>query len=131
LRPGQYGKVRVPVVVKKGALLVPQRAVRDLQGIYQVGVVGADHTVSLRNVQVGERIGSLWLIERGLQPGERIIVEGLEKVRAGEKVAPTVVEADPAGESRQPIVTPATAPAPPATAPAAPPAPSTERAPIK
>lgn len=113
LRPGQYGKVRVPVVVKKGALLVPQRAVRDLQGIYQVGVVGADHTVSLRNVQVGERIGSLWLIERGLQPGERIIVEGLEKVRAGEKVAPTVVEADPAGESRQPIVTPATAPAPP------------------
>src|SRR5262245_60790016 len=110
LRPGQYGKVRVPVTVKQGALLVPQRAVRDLQGIEQAGVLDCDNTVTLRNVQVGERVGTLWLIERGLAPGERIVVEGIEKVRAGEKVAPTVVEADPAGESRQPVTIPADAP---------------------
>jgi membrane fusion protein (multidrug efflux system) len=96
LRPGQYGKIRVPIHVKKNALLVPQRAVRDVQGLYQVGVLGAGDTVSLKTVQVGERIGTLWLIERGLEPRERIIVEGLEKVRAGEKVAPTAVEAEPA-----------------------------------
>ncbi len=137
LRPGQYGKVRVPVVVKQGALLVPQRAVRDLQGIYQVGVVGPDNAVSLRNVQVGERVGTLWLIERGLQPGERIIVEGIEKVRSGEKVAPTVVEADPAGESRQPVTIPADPPGSrptptPGGAPASlPAAPSPERPPTK
>jgi membrane fusion protein (multidrug efflux system) len=110
LRPGQYGKVRVPIVVKQGALLVPQRAVRDLQGIYQVGVLGADDTVALRTVQVGERVGTLWLIERGLQPGERIVVDGIEKVRAGEKVAPTAVEADPTGESRKPVTIPADVP---------------------
>ena len=96
LRPGQYGKVRVPIDVKRGALLVPQRAVRDVQGLYQVGVLGADDTVSLKTVTVGERIGTLWIIEKGLEPRERIIVEGLEKVRAGEKVAPTTVEAEPA-----------------------------------
>ena len=107
LRPGQYGKVRVPIAVKEGALLVPQRAVRDLQGIYQVAVVGADNAVALRNVEVGERVGTLWLVERGLQPGERIIVEGIEKIRAGEKVAPTLVEAEPAGENRPPPTVPA------------------------
>jgi membrane fusion protein (multidrug efflux system) len=138
LRPGQYGKVRVPIVVKQGALLVPQRAVRDLQGIYQVGLVGPDNTVALRNVVVGERVGTLWLIERGLSPGERIVVEGIEKVRAGEKVAPTVVEADPAGESRQPVTIPAEAPSsrpPPApggaTAPPPVTPPPSERAPTK
>ena len=94
LRPGQYGKVRVPLTVRKGALLIPQRAVRDLQGLYQVGVVGADNTAALRTVQVGERVGTLWLIEKGLEPGERVIVEGLEKVKAGEKVAPTPFEGE-------------------------------------
>ena len=82
--------------MKKGALLVPQRAVRDLQGLYQVGVVEADNTASLRTVQVGERVGTLWLIEKGLQPRERVIVEGLEKVKAGEKVAPTPFEGESA-----------------------------------
>jgi membrane fusion protein (multidrug efflux system) len=130
LRPGQYGKVRVPVVVKQGALLVPQRAVRDLQGIYQVGVVASGDTVAMRTVQVGERVGTLWLIEKGLQPGDRIIVEGIEKVRAGEKVAPTVVEADPAGESRRPVTLPADAPGSrPAPTPGGIPAPATTQAP--
>jgi membrane fusion protein (multidrug efflux system) len=136
LRPGQYGKVRVPVVVKQGALLVPQRAVRDLQGTYQVGVVGPDNAVALRGVRVGERVGTLWLVESGLRPGERIIVEGLEKVRAGEKVAPTVVEADPGGESGQSVTIPPEAgsrPPAPGGAPAAPPTPtpSPERTPTK
>lgn len=96
LRPGQYGKVRVPLAVKKGALLVPQRAVRDLQGLYQVGVVGPDNIVALHNVHVGERVGTQWIIDSGLQPGERVIVEGLEKVKAGDKVTPIAAEAPPA-----------------------------------
>src|SRR5262249_56944056 len=83
LRPGQYAKVRFPIEVRKGALLVQQRAVRDTQGLLQVGVVGADGTVSLRSVEVGERVGSLWMVERGLAPGDGIIVRGVEEGRAG------------------------------------------------
>ena len=95
LRPGQYAKVRVPIVVQKGALLVPQRAVRDLQGLYQVGVLGPDDTASIRTVQVGERVGTLWVIEEGLHPGERVVVEGLQKVRPGMVVHPTPFVAEP------------------------------------
>ena len=98
LRPGQYALIRVPVFVSKGALLIPQRAVRDTQGLLQVGLVGSDDTVTLRSVQVGERVGSLWIVERGLEPGQRVIVEGLEKVKTGDKVAPTTVEAETATE---------------------------------
>jgi RND family efflux transporter MFP subunit len=86
LRPGQYAKVRAVVEVKKNALLIPQRAVQDLQGVHQVAVVRADETVDLRTVQVDARVGSLWIIAQGLKPGERVIVEGLDKVRAGQKV---------------------------------------------
>jgi len=92
LRPGQYAKIRAVVEVKRNALLVPQRAVQDLQGVHQVGVVGADETVDLRKVQVGERVGSLWIVGEGLKPGERVIVEGLDKVRAGAKVKPTLAD---------------------------------------
>jgi membrane fusion protein (multidrug efflux system) len=88
LRPGQYAKVRAVTEVKKNALLVPQRAVLDVQGARQVAVVGADDTVEIRPVQVGPRTGSLWIIEQGLKPGERIVVEGLDKVRPGAKVKP-------------------------------------------
>ena len=90
LRPGQFVKLRAVVDLRKDALLVPQRAVQDLQGIYQVAVVGADETVDVRKVQLGQRIGSLWIVEQGLKPGERVVVEGLDKVRAGAKVKPTV-----------------------------------------
>jgi membrane fusion protein (multidrug efflux system) len=98
LRPGQYARVRVAVYVSKGALLVPQSAVRDTQGLLQVGLVGPDDTVSLRTIQAGERVGALWIIERGLEPGQRVILEGLEKVKTGDKVAPTTVPAETASD---------------------------------
>jgi len=86
LRPGQYAKVRAVVEVKKNALLIPQRAVQDLQGVHQVAVVRNDQTVDVRTVQVDARVGPLWIIAKGLNPGERVIVEGADKVRAGQKV---------------------------------------------
>jgi membrane fusion protein (multidrug efflux system) len=88
LRPGQYGKVRVAVDVRKGALLVPQRAVNELQGSYQVAVVGADNTATIKVVTLGPRDGSMWVVEKGLNPGDRIVVEGIQRVRSGMKVAP-------------------------------------------
>jgi membrane fusion protein (multidrug efflux system) len=98
LRPGQYGKVRVQVDVKKGAILVPQRAVNELQGSYQVAVVGADNTATIKVVTVGPRDGSNWVIEKGLSPGDRIVVEGIQRVRTGMKVVPkeAAASAEPA-----------------------------------
>ncbi len=92
LRPGQYAKVRAVVEVKKNALLVPQRAVQDLQGVHQVAVVGTDDTVDIRTVKVDARVGSLWIVAQGLKPGERVVVEGVDRARAGQKVR---VEASP------------------------------------
>jgi RND family efflux transporter MFP subunit len=76
LRPGQYGRVRAETKVRTNVLLVPQRAVAELQGSYQVRVVGSDNTLSTRTVAVGERVGGRWIIERGLAPGDRVVVEG-------------------------------------------------------
>ena len=87
LRPGQYARVR-SVSTQKAATLVPERAVGELQGGYQVAVVNRDNTVSIRNVRVGPRIGGLWVIEEGVAPGERVVVEGLQKVRNGSSVTP-------------------------------------------
>jgi RND family efflux transporter MFP subunit len=92
LRPGQYGKVRAVIDLKKDALLIPQRAVQDLQGIHQVAVVGTDETVDVRTVQLSQQVGSLWIVEHGLKPGERVIVAGFDKVKAGAKVRPTLAE---------------------------------------
>jgi membrane fusion protein (multidrug efflux system) len=88
LRPGQYGRVRTAIRTKQGALLVPQRAVTELQGSYQVAVVGSDNKVSIRPVKVGERIGLMWIIDEGLKPGERVVAEGVQKVRQGAAVNP-------------------------------------------
>jgi membrane fusion protein (multidrug efflux system) len=88
LRPGQYGRVRAATITKKGALLVPQRAVTELQGSYQVAVVGSDNKVRIRPVNVGERVGTMWIINEGLKPGERVVVEGVQKVRDGALVSP-------------------------------------------
>lgn len=83
LRPGQFAKVRAETMVKRGALLVPQRAVTELQGSYQVGVVGPQNRVDIRSIKVAERIDNLWVIDEGLKPGEKIIAEGLQKVKQG------------------------------------------------
>jgi len=97
LRPGQFVKVRAVTDTNKGALLVPQRAVSEQQGQSQVAVVGPDNKVELRNVQVGDRSGSLWVIEQGLKPGERVVAEGLQKLRTGMVVNPKpFVEPTPA-----------------------------------
>ena len=88
LRPGQFAKVRALIATEKGALLVPQRAVGDLQGSYQVAVVDADNTVKITNVKVGERLGELWVIREGLKPGDRVVAEGTQKVGNGVKVSP-------------------------------------------
>jgi membrane fusion protein (multidrug efflux system) len=92
VRPGQYARVRAAVDLKKDAILVPQRAVAELQGLYNVAVVGGDDTIELRNVKPGERIGTLWVIDSGLKAGERVVVEGLQKVRTGVKVKAEVVK---------------------------------------
>jgi membrane fusion protein (multidrug efflux system) len=91
VRPGQFGRVKFDVDVKKGALLIPQRAVQELQNLYSVAVVGAGDKVEFRNVKVGPRVESLWVIEEGLKPGEKVVVEGLQRVREG-----VVVSAKPA-----------------------------------
>jgi RND family efflux transporter MFP subunit len=88
LRPGQFGRVRTPTSVAKGALLVPQRSVIETQGSYQVVVVGADNKASIRPVKVGERIGQMWIITEGLQPNEQVVVEGIQKAREGRPVNP-------------------------------------------
>ena len=97
LRPGQYGRVRFVSYIRPGALLVPQKAVTELQGMYQVAVVGSDGKVSVRTVQVGERSGPMWIIDQGLKPGERVVVEGVQKVRDGMPVKVTSATASPAG----------------------------------
>jgi len=105
VRPGQFARVRVPVAVRKDALLVPQRAVSELQATYSVGAVTPDNKVEMRPVRTGARVGGLWVIESGLKPGDRVIVEGLQKVRNGSLVVPTAVELDENGnEVRPPAV---------------------------
>ena len=94
LRPGGYGRVRASAKTQSGALLVPQRAIIELQGSQQVAVVGSDNKVSIRPVTVGERVGKLWIVTEGLKGGERVVVEGLMKVRDGAPVK--VVPADSA-----------------------------------
>jgi RND family efflux transporter MFP subunit len=89
LRPGQFGRVRAVVKIDKGVALVPQRAIYELQGRFMVAIVGADNKVTLRPVKVGERVGSSWIVQDGLKPGERIVAEGLERMRDGITVNPT------------------------------------------
>jgi RND family efflux transporter MFP subunit len=89
LRPGQYAKVRAVTEVLKGALLVPQRAVSQLQGSAQVAVVGADNKITIRAVQTGERVDSMWVITSGLIAGDRVVAEGVQKVKDGNTVTPT------------------------------------------
>jgi len=88
LRPGLYAKVRAPTETVRGALLVPQRAMIETQGVYQVAVVGSDDKVSLRTVKPGQQVDGLWIIDQGLAPGERVVTEGLQNIRDGIVVTP-------------------------------------------
>ena len=88
LRPGQFGRIRATTSTRENALLVPQRAVSELQGSYQVAVVGDDNKVNIRPVKVGEKVDQNWIIDDGLKPGERVVVEGTQKVRPGVVVKP-------------------------------------------
>jgi RND family efflux transporter MFP subunit len=88
LRPGQYGRVRTSTHTAQGALLIPQRAVTELQGAYQVAVVGSDDKIDVRAVKIADRVGNLWIIAQGLKPGERVVAEGVQKVRPGMTVRP-------------------------------------------
>ena len=88
LRPGQYGRVRAVTSTKEAALLVPQRAVTELQGGYQVAVVGGDNKIEIRAVKVGQRVDTTWIVEDGLKPGETVVAEGTQKVTPGALVSP-------------------------------------------
>ena len=88
VRPGQYGRARVVIDMKAGALLIPQKAVAPVQAVDTVGVVKADNTVDIRQVKTGVRVGRLWVIDSGLAAGDRVVVEGLQKVRPGMTVNP-------------------------------------------
>src|SRR5216110_668155 len=86
LRPGQFGKVRFVADMKKGAMVIPQEAVNELQGNFQIAVVDQDNKVSIRPVKMGERIGAMWEVTEGLKPGDKVVVEGLQKAREGSTV---------------------------------------------
>jgi membrane fusion protein (multidrug efflux system) len=88
LRPGGYAKVRTVIRTQPGALLVPQRAVSELQGSYQVAVVDSENKVNIRTVTLGDAAGSEWIVTTGLKPGDRVVAEGIQKVRAGMTVNP-------------------------------------------
>jgi membrane fusion protein (multidrug efflux system) len=93
LRPGLYGKVKAESEVVKGALLVPQRAVQELQGTYTVLVVGEGDKVETRKVTPGQKVGNLWIIQEGLKSGDRVVVEGFQRLRDGMTVVPRAAAA--------------------------------------
>jgi membrane fusion protein (multidrug efflux system) len=102
LRPGQYAKVRVAVDTRKGAVLVPQRAVSELQGSFQVAVVGADNKVTIKVVKVGPTEGNMFVIEEGLKAGDKVVVEGIQRVRSGMTVVPTEAATAPEAAATAP-----------------------------
>jgi membrane fusion protein, multidrug efflux system len=99
LRPGQYAKIRAATEVRRGAILVPQRAVNELQGEYQVAVVGPDNKAQIRTIDAGPQIGNLWLINHGLQPGDRVVIGGFSRLKSGMTVVPKEAPPDVAADS--------------------------------
>jgi membrane fusion protein (multidrug efflux system) len=104
LRPNQYGKARFVTEVKQDAVLVPQRAVQEIQGLYSIMVVKPDSTVEQRMVKAGERVGNVWVIGSGIKPGEKVIVEGIQRVRPGLQVnaKPEKPQEAAAGDAKAP-----------------------------
>jgi membrane fusion protein (multidrug efflux system) len=109
VRPGQFARVRVAIDEKKGAILVPQRSVSEMQGVYNVAVVKPDDTVELRMVKAAERVGNLWVIDAGLKAGDRVVVEGVQKVRSGLKVTAVPTSIDEAAAPAPPAASPRSA----------------------
>jgi membrane fusion protein (multidrug efflux system) len=95
LRPGQFVRVRARSRIVKNGILIPQRCVMELQGMHNVYVVGADNTVKIREITVGPKVGSDWLITEGLEPGEKVVYEGLQKISDGAAVKPTIAQTSP------------------------------------
>jgi membrane fusion protein (multidrug efflux system) len=93
LRPGQFAKVRAVTELRRGAVLIPQRAVNELQGLYQVAVVGPDDKATVRTVKLGARAGRMWIVEEGISAGESVVVEGFSRVKNGEAVKPSAAPA--------------------------------------
>jgi len=98
LRPGQYGRVRIETGMTKNALLVPQSAVKEIQGGYEVALLGPDNKAIIRLVKAGEKVGAMWVIEDGLKPGDPVIVEGIGKVKDGTPVVPKTVNIQGEGQ---------------------------------
>jgi RND family efflux transporter MFP subunit len=96
LRPGQFGKVRAVIEQQRGALVIPQEAVTEVQGNQTVAIVGNDSTISIRQVTMGERAGGMWQVTKGLKPGEKVVVKGMQKTQPGSPVR--VTEWSPSGE---------------------------------
>lgn len=132
LRPGQYAKIRAQIKSQDNAILIPQRAINELQGVFQVAVINEDNTASIRNVNVGSRNGSNWVITEGVNPGEKVVIEGFQRLKDGATVTPQPYQ-PPAEESsaaapgensesseaaESPSATPANAEAPTTPAPA-------------
>lgn len=106
VRPGQYGRVRFVLETKKDALLVPQRAVQELQNLYNVFVVGPDNTLAVKTVTVGPRVGTLWVIDKGLSEGDRVVVEGAQRLKPGTVVVPKdAPPGDPGTGTAEPLPT--------------------------
>jgi membrane fusion protein (multidrug efflux system) len=89
LRPGQYARIRAATELRKDALLIPQQAVSELQGIYQVGVIASDNTATIKNVKLGPQFGDMWVVEEGLNAGDNVVVDGLQRIKNGMTVSPT------------------------------------------
>jgi membrane fusion protein (multidrug efflux system) len=100
LRPGQYARIRARTEIRRGVLLAPQRAVTELQGSYQVALVDEHNKIHLQTVQVGEQIGTDWLIEKGLKPNDKVVAEGTQKVKEGAEVDPQPYQPAPSGNKQ-------------------------------
>jgi membrane fusion protein (multidrug efflux system) len=92
LRPGQFARIRVVLDEVKGGLLIPQRCVKEFQGVYQVYTLNANNEIEQKNVKLGAKVGGMWLVKEGLKPGESLVFEGLNLVRPGQKAEPVKVE---------------------------------------
>jgi membrane fusion protein (multidrug efflux system) len=95
LRPGGFGNISTVVRIQKNALLVPQRAVNELQGGYLVAVIGTDNKVNIRPIKVGPKVDTMWIVDEGLKPGDRIVAEGVQKVREGMEVRAKPFQPEP------------------------------------